>query len=211
MNGKNKSKFFSLFIASSLHNEDLYSLNNREKGVVVNEKHKAAVGELVGDGCSLFFSNTEYIGAFEVCLRVSSLAKNYPVGDFGYIPKLNSEWIYPLGVNVTVVERFNNIFYCTSVDYSSLPSDNEGVVRLFAINRIEYFENKDDDFVSQQTKILMYFLGVCYCLLVPLLLVNVVCFFIYFIFQLFSWVVKMSNIVVTQHSCVFLRLMIFFH
>mmetsp|Transcript_40661 Transcript_40661/g.56506 ORF Transcript_40661/g.56506 Transcript_40661/m.56506 type:complete len:1260 (+) Transcript_40661:1007-4786(+) len=145
----------------------------KEKGVVVNEKHKAAVGELVGDGCSLFFSNTEYIGAFEVCLRVSSLAKNYPVGDFGYIPKLNSEWIYPLGVNVTVVERFNNIFYCTSVDYSSLPSDNEGVVRLFAINRIEYFENKDDDFVSQQTKILMYFLGVCYCLLVPLLLVNV--------------------------------------
>ena len=155
----------------------------RDKGVVVNRKHQSPVGELVGDGCSLSFTEIQYLGFFEVCLRVSSNSdQTYPVGDFGYILELDSQWIYPLGANVTVVERFSSIFYCASLNYSSVPSKEEGVVRLFAINRLENYEKVDDDYVSQQTKILMYFLGVCYCLLIPFLLINVVCFFFFFIF-----------------------------
>ena len=147
----------------------------RDKGVVINQQHQSTVGELVGDGCSLSFTDTQDLGIFEICLRVSSLNSTYPVGDFGYLLELDSEWIYPLGVDVTLVERFSSIFYCASVNYSSVPSKEEGVVRLFAINRLENYEKENDEYVSKQTKILMYFLGVCYCLLVPLLLLDVVC------------------------------------
>ena len=74
---------------------------------------KSTVGSLVGDGCGLSFSNFKPMKSFEVCLLYSGpqgkWSSKYSEKDFGYIPDLDSEFIYPLGLEeVRVEERFFN-------------------------------------------------------------------------------------------------------
>ena len=52
---------------------------------------------------------------------------------------------------------------------------------MFPIVRVEDYDDVDDDYVSKKTEVLMYFLGVCYCILIPTLFVNLVIFSPFFL------------------------------
>ena len=65
---------------------------------MINQKG-ATVGEVLGDGVVLSFSNDELVGVFEVCLRLSldPVLDVDIVPDFGYTTS-DLVFIYPVGL-----------------------------------------------------------------------------------------------------------------
>ena len=63
--------------------------------MVINQK-EATVGEVLGDGLVLTFSDPSVIEEFDVCLRLTTEGGEYNVRDFGYTTE-ELENIYPLG------------------------------------------------------------------------------------------------------------------
>ena len=64
------------------------------------------MGEILGDGLVLSFSDPSSVRAFDVCLRLGQEA-SYDVPDFGYSTE-DLEWIYPLGL---LVDSSSSYFY----------------------------------------------------------------------------------------------------
>jgi hypothetical protein len=163
------------------------------QGPVVNVQD-VTVGELVGDGVSLKFTDVSHIGNISICLRVLSTAdsSNYPVKDFGYA-MTNGSFIYPLGWRSSLLcsfpfshisisglsaaiqtEVLNGVtFWCGNVSFAELQSEGN-IVSLFPVYRSEDYATADQPYVSEQTKALMYTLGVLYCLLGFLFLLMIV-------------------------------------
>eukprot|EP00008_Paramoeba_atlantica_P010747 CAMPEP_0201480978 /NCGR_PEP_ID=MMETSP0151_2-20130828/5324_1 /ASSEMBLY_ACC=CAM_ASM_000257 /TAXON_ID=200890 /ORGANISM="Paramoeba atlantica, Strain 621/1 / CCAP 1560/9" /LENGTH=1727 /DNA_ID=CAMNT_0047862983 /DNA_START=164 /DNA_END=5347 /DNA_ORIENTATION=+ len=139
------------------------------KGIVLNQR-SATVGVLRGDGSVLSFSALGNVDSFSICLLVSEnqtdLSK-YPIQDFGY-SKEPVGTIYPLGLSINPTTEFTSEFWCGTINVVDVPVDGNNI-RLFPIQRIEDYENKNDDYTSQQTRALMYTLGVCYCICFVLL------------------------------------------
>jgi hypothetical protein len=139
------------------------------------------VGELLGDGCVLRFSNSTYLTGFDVCLRISTynLSSSY-VPDFGY--RLGqSSFIHPLGVDQIRMDATSvALFWCAYLNFSILPSE-DGMLQLFPIERVEDYESQTQSYVDQKTKILMYFLGVCYGLLFVIFGITLVIIFLLFL------------------------------
>ena len=148
------------------------------RGIVLNQKG-ATVGVLCGDGTVLSFSAWENVDSFSVCLLISEnhtdLSK-YPIIDFGYSEEAIGT-IYPLGLsNVESTTVFASPFWCAKVTVSVIPVDGKKV-RLFPIQRVERYENEEEEYTSRKTRALMYTLGVCYCICFVLLfayLINVI-------------------------------------
>ena len=68
---------------------------------------------------------------------------------------------------------------------------SSGNVRLFPINREENYEDDEDEYVSDQTRILCYVLGAFYCFTGTLSFFGLVCFVLFcflFAFCFFAYV-----------------------
>lgn len=131
------------------------------------------VGTLEGDGCVLSFSDPEDITYFDICLltqnnKTTVASSNYAMADYGYLSE-DMSVIYPLGIaseNITEKTLAGSVFWCVRLDLHSLPLEMNGtIVKLFPISRSEDYETETESFVSFQTKVLMYFLGVCFSIL----------------------------------------------
>jgi hypothetical protein len=68
---------------------------------------------------------------------------------------------YLTGLNVS---SESTVLWCSNVSFSNLKVYN-GTIRLFPIQRIENYQSATSDYVSTQTKALMYTLGVLYSLI----------------------------------------------
>ncbi len=163
------------------------------QGPVVNGNDNT-VGELVGDGVNLKFTDVSHIGNISICLRVLSTANssNYLVKDFGYAT-INGSFIYPMGRQSSLLcsfpfphlsisglsaaiqtEVLNGVtFWCGNVSFTDLQREGN-IVSLFPVYRSEDYAIADQPYVSEQTKALMYTLGVLYCLLGILFLLMIV-------------------------------------
>ena len=155
--------------------------------MVIN-KNEATVGEVLGDGLVLTFERPEIIDEFYVCLRLGTEGEeDYKVRDFGYTTS-ELENIYPLGLKIKQQdgEEDAGIWYCGAFDFQDAPTKSEGLIffvnfvylscsfthtttigaiRLFPINRIEDYEDEEDNYVSGSTEALCYTLGALYCTL----------------------------------------------
>ena len=88
-----------------MHSLTTITKNNRERGVVINDKD-SNVGEILGDGLVLTFSDPSSIETFDVCLRIAQNEKaKYDVPDFGYSTE-ELESIRPLGLFFRDKDRF---------------------------------------------------------------------------------------------------------
>ena len=145
-----------------------------KRGIVLNQK-SATVGVLRGDGSILSFSNLENVDSFSICILISSENQQttddeskYPIKDFGY-SKESVGTIFPLGLSeVDGITVFGSPFWCGTIKIDDVPNDGSNV-RLFPIQRIEQYDDEEEDYTSQQTEALMYTLGVCYCICFVLL------------------------------------------
>ena len=150
-----------------------------QRGIVLNQK-LATVGVLRGDGSVLSFVDLENVRSFSVCLLVSENETDiskYPVPDFGYSKETRGT-IFPLGIsNLNETLLFGSQFWCGSIVIKDFPSLKGNDVRLYPISRAENYEKEEEEYTSQQTRALMYTLGVCYCICFVLLMF----FFITFI------------------------------
>ena len=129
------------------------------------------MGELVGDGAVLKFSETKDLQSFDVCLRISVNNSDSndntfnDVADFGFSTH-DYNFIYPLGLeNIEMKEEGVALFMCASVSYDEIAVGGDEVVRLFPIYRAVDYEDMTVDYVSYDTMCMMYTLGVCYCIL----------------------------------------------
>jgi hypothetical protein len=136
------------------------------------------VGELLGDGAVLQFSETKNLANMTVCLEVTySNSSIYIFPDFATLSE-DGTILYPLGLDndkIYEIDLSDAIFWCAVLDYQQLPAVN-GKISLFPIIRVEDYESETESYTDSQTKSLMYTLGVCYSLLAPLFLLTVVCF-----------------------------------
>ena len=128
------------------------------------------VGELVGDGAVLKFSETRNLQSFDVCLRISinisdSNSNTFnDVADFGFSTH-DYNFIYPLGLeNIEINKEKEALFWCASVSYDEIAVGGDEVVHLFPIYRDVNYEYMIVDYVSYDTMCMMYTLGACYCL-----------------------------------------------
>lgn len=64
------------------------------------------------------------------------------------------------GINVTVINGVT--FWCKNISFSTVHSYNN-TIRLFPIIRMENYSDQTSQYVSYQTKCLMYTLGALYC------------------------------------------------
>ena len=136
-------------------------------GIVLNHK-SAVVGVLRGDGSVLTFSDLTNLRSFFICLRVSenttAISSKYPIVDFGYSEQLIGK-IYPLGVAGSIQPQlvFDSLFWCASIDNATVPKNGNNI-HLYPIQRVEDYEDSEEDYTSRKTRALMYTLGVCYCI-----------------------------------------------
>ena len=138
----------------------------KKQGVVVNKK-EATVGQLVGDGAQMKLSNSSKVTHFRACLRLLDfeLYEKYPIRDFGYTLG-ETGFILPLGVSENLTSEIINLFefWCVTIDFQNISfAEEDGVVRLFPIWRLENYEDEDDEIYSHSTRALVYTLGACYC------------------------------------------------
>ena len=100
----------------------------------------------------------------------------YSVHDFG-TSNHKYEVIHPLGLENVVQVHFGNAeFWCSDIVYSDVAS-SDGAIRLYPVHRLSNYKDTDVQYVSTQTKALMYTLGVCY-------IIDLFLFLSYFITQL---------------------------
>jgi len=135
-------------------------------GIVLNRK-SSVVGVLRGDGSVLSFSSLANLQSFSVCLRVTENqtdVSKYPIVDFGYSEEPVGT-IYPLGIAGSISSElvFGSLFWCGEIENATAPKDGNNI-RLFPIQRIEDYEEEEEEYTSRQTRALMYTLGVCYCI-----------------------------------------------
>ena len=143
----------------------------RSRGAVINA-NGATVGALVGDGCVLSFSDPQHITYFDICLLIATSQDNattstYPVADYGYLSE-DMSVIRPLGIaseDISEKTIAESLFWCVRLNLHSLPQGVDGTVKLFPISRLENYETETEEPVSKTTKVLMYFLGVCFSIL----------------------------------------------
>ena len=145
--------------------------NEIPQGVVVNQ-NKATVGQLMGDGSILTFSDVGRVVHFEACLLIENVTvtnPSYTVKDFGYTTDAY-DYIYPLNFNVSVkiIEGVLE-FWCVDVSTADVPISN-GTIRLFPILRMENYQSQSKEYYNDQTVDLVHTLGACYCFDLVLLL-----------------------------------------
>ena len=90
--------------------------------------------------------------------------------------------------NLKVCLLWFNLFVWFFIPQRNKPFLPIGAIRLFPINRLENYEDEEDEYVSRSTKGLCYTLGALYCILGLFSLIAVVsafflfCFFFFFFF-----------------------------
>ena len=143
-----------------------------QRGIVLNHK-SATVGTLRGDGSVLHFVKLDNVISFSICLLVNENQTNiskYPVPDFGYSEKPVGI-IHPLGIlDLNTTSVGGSQFWCGTIIVADFPFQDGNSLRLYPISRIEMYNSEEEEYTSQQTRALMYTLGVCYCICFVLLL-----------------------------------------
>ena len=141
-NGKTKGPIdpFPLLFSFHLFSNPFFLY--RERGVVINQ-NEATVGEVLGDGLVLSFSDPSMVGEFDVCLRLNTEESGkYNILDFGYsISSL--EAIQPLGLSFSFLFFFSSILkspfffqgYQVSISETSL--QEFGIVHLLIFKHLK--------------------------------------------------------------------------
>ena len=132
----------------------------------MKNQNDVTVGELVGDGCQLEFSDPQRVDEFNLCLLITSSEEDgYPVRDFGWSDS-SLDIITPLGISSLITERRissdSSTFWCADVSLDMIPTEERGIYRVYPIAEMEDYEDQEEDYVDNTTEVLCYILGAFY-------------------------------------------------
>ena len=131
----------------------------------MKNENGVTVGQLVGDGSQLEFSDHERVDEFGLCLLITEGEDDqYPIRDFGWSDSSLSV-ITPLSVSSDITERRatdSSVFWCANLTLKKVPTEERGTYRLYPIITLEDYEDHDEDYVDKTTKVLCYVLASFY-------------------------------------------------
>jgi hypothetical protein len=144
-------------------------------------KYGRSVGQIVGDGVEVVFERPNLVtGTFTLCLLISNISeKVYPEMDFGsagadynFVTPLNISGISMITygsdnrrsyTEIPLFDQNTTIFWCANVTLEMMHPDNQGTIRVFPILREKNYGG-EIQYVSTETKVLMYILGCGYAI-----------------------------------------------